>query len=208
MNEQPENGDVEIRESLSPAQEATLVEACTSGDSSAWYRLVDTYGPRVYGAIRYFLRAFRESMTEEDSRNIYQELFLDLCSNNFRKLKSFHGGGKLTTWLFTVARRQCLDYVRASSRIKRYRPKAAGPEVLDLGRPLTEQEDHVAATENKEAVHAALERLDPKNRMLIILFYYEGLSYEEIAKVVDVSEHSLSHLMKRARDEITKILEE
>ncbi len=193
---------------LTPQEEAALVEACTAGDSRAWRELVDTYGPRVYSALRYFLRAYRESFPEEDALNIYQEMFLDLCGNNFRKLKTFHGGGKLATWLFTVARRQCLDYVRASTRRKRIRPALTGPEVLDLGTPLSHRADPLAASENREAVLSALDRLDTRSRLLLVLFYFEDLSYEEIAKVIGISENSVSPMLRKAREDVGKILRE
>jgi RNA polymerase sigma-70 factor (ECF subfamily) len=182
------------------------VEKCISGDSRAWQRLIDLYGPRVYGAIRYFMRSYRESLPEEDSLNIYQEVFLDLCSNDFRKLKTFKAGGKLATWLFTVARRQCLDYVRAITRKKRTPLTFAEPEILNLGRPLGSQEDPIAATEDREAVLKAMDRMTYRSKLLLVLFYFEGLSYEEISEVMGVSETSVSGMIKKARDTIREML--
>jgi RNA polymerase sigma-70 factor (ECF subfamily) len=167
---------------------------------------VDIYGPRVYGAIRYFLRSYRESLPPDDALNIYQDMFLDLCNDNFRKLKTFRAGGRLATWLFTIARRQCLNHIRAITRKKRVSPTLTDKEILEIGQPLTDSGDPLAASENREAVLKALDRLDYENRLLLVLFYFEGLSYEEIAKVVGISENSVSAMLRKAREEIARIL--
>ena len=191
-----------------PEEEAALIEACAAGDPAAWRRLVDAYGPRVYTGIRYFLRSYRESMVEEDALNIYQEMFLDLCRDDFRRLRTFLGGGRLATWLFTVARRQCLDYIRDSSRKKRVFPKLAGPEILDLAQPLSVPADPAAAGEATEAVLKALDQLNSRNRLLIVLFHFEDLSYEEISKITGISKNSVSDMLRKARESLSKILEE
>ena len=191
---------------LSSVEETALVKACISGDSRAWHQLIDIYGPRVYGAIKYFMRSYRESLPEEDVLNVYQEVFLDLCSDDFRKLKTYRAGGRLATWLFTVARRQCLDYVRALTRKKRTPLTYAEPDILNLGQPLGEQDDPITAAENREAVLKAMDRMSYRNKLLLVLFYFEGLSYEEISKVMGVSATSVSGMIKKARDTIRDML--
>jgi RNA polymerase sigma-70 factor (ECF subfamily) len=193
---------------LTPQEEAKLVKACAGGDPGAWRRFVDLYGPRVYGAIRYFLRSYRESLFPDEALNIYQEMFLDLCDNNYRKLKTFRAGGQLGTWLFTVARRQCLSHIRASTRKKRFRPAVADSEILEIGQPLTQGTDALTASENREAVLKAMDKLSYENRLLLVLFYFEDLSYEEIAKVVGVSANSVSAMLRKARKSIARILKE
>ena len=191
---------------LSPEEETELVRACTSGNARAWHKLVDVYGPRVYGAIKYFLRAYRESLPREDALNVYQDMFLDLCVDNFRKLKTFQGGGKLATWLFTVARRRCLDHIRASTRLKKVPVTLTEPEILDTGSLLASHRDPSETAEIREAVHKAMERLTKKSRLLLVLFYFEGLSYQEIAKVTGTAESSVSAMLSKAREAIGRIL--
>lgn len=193
---------------LSAQEEADLVEACVSGDSRAWQGMIELYGPRVYGAIKYFLHSYRESLPEDDALNVYQEVFLDLCKDDFHKLRTFRSGGRLATWLFTVARRQCLDHVRAITRKKRSPLTLVEPDVLDLGKPLGRRDDPIAAGENREALLQALDRLSYRSKLLLILFYFEGLSYGEIAKVMGVSETSVSTMMKKARETIRDMLQE
>jgi RNA polymerase sigma factor (sigma-70 family) len=193
---------------LSAQEEADLVEACISGDSRAWQRMVELYGPRVYGAIKYFLRSYRESLPEDDALNVYQEVFLDLCRDDFHKLRTFRAGGRLATWLFTVARRQCLDHVRAITRKKRRPVALAEPDILDLGEPLGRRDDPIAAGENREALLQAMERLNYRSKLLLILFYFEGLSYAEIARLMEVSETSVSSMMKKARETMREMLRE
>ena len=203
-----EESHTEQGQGPTPEEEAALVDACVSGDAGAWREFVDSYGPRVYSAMRYFMRSFQESLPEEDTQNVYQDMFLDLCSDGFRKLRTFRGGGNLATWLFTVARRQCLDYVRAISRKKRMRPTLTEPEILDAGERVHESESAFAAAENREAVLAALEKVDARDRLLLVLFYFEGLSYEEIAKVTGFSDKSVSAMLRKARESIARILGE
>jgi RNA polymerase sigma-70 factor (ECF subfamily) len=122
-------------------------------------------------------------------------------------LKTYKGGGRLATWLFTIARRQCLDYIRAGSRRKKVRIALTEPEMLDTGQPLSSREDPLEASEMEEAILRALDCLDERSRLLIVLFHFEGLSYEEISKVVGVPENSVSALLRKARESLGKFLE-
>jgi RNA polymerase sigma-70 factor (ECF subfamily) len=183
-----------------------LVGACCRGERAAWRRFVDTYGPRVYGAIRYFLRAYRESLPRDDALVIYQDLFLELCSSNFRKLKTFRSGGRLAAWLFIVARRRCLDHIRAATRKKRTPAALADQERLDSGSPILERADPIFANETRETVLKAMERLSPRNRLLLILFHIEGLSYAEISKLTGISQNSVSGMLKNARNTLARLL--
>lgn len=208
MAEEPHTESHQEQAPLAPEDEAQLMKACASGDSRAWHRFVDTYGPRVLGAIKYYMRAYRERLPEDDALNVYQEMFLDLCSDNFRKLKTFRKGGRLTTWLLTVARRQCLDYVRARTRRKVVPLALSDPEFLDTGQPVTIRSDPITASENREAVLEALNRLTSRSRLVVILFYFEGLSRPEIAKITGVSAQYVTDMLKRARDSLSEMLGE
>jgi len=207
LTENSQTDQEDIKQSLPREEENELVKNCIDGNQVAWNKLVDIYGPRVYTAIRYFMRSYRESMPSE-AKNVYQELFLDLCNDNFRKLKTYQGDGKFAKWLLTVARRRTLTYIRNALRYKRVPAKLKETEILDLGRPLFESGNAYDSSEARDAVLQALEKIDEKSRLLIVLFYFEDMSYEDIAKLLDISKTSITSLMRKAREEIEKILEE
>ena len=127
--------------------------------------------------------AYRTIGREEDARDVCQETFL----RAFRALKGFKGQAKFSSWLYRIALNLCRDWIRRERR----QPVAQAPEGVDLielaseATPTESIEDLVARKEIGQAVARAMADLPEDQRTAIILKEYHGLTFQEIADMLD-----------------------
>jgi RNA polymerase sigma-70 factor (ECF subfamily) len=147
--------------------ERLLVLRCQAGDEGAFAELVARYAPRL----RYFLRKLLgDHHAAEDA---LQETWLDVV----RSLPRLADAGAFAAWLYRIARDRAFRRLRRSAR-------AVAP--LDGDGPACEAsgDGPLLSAERAEAVHAALDRLSPEHREALVLRFLEGMSYEDMARVV------------------------
>jgi RNA polymerase sigma-70 factor (ECF subfamily) len=161
---------------------SVLVVRCQAGDRVAFEELVALYQPRL----RYFLA----SMVGDDhaADDLLQEVWFDV----YRGVARLADPGAFPAWLYRVARRRALAELR-----KKRQPLSSleGINVAD------EAEDDDFSAEDAERVHAALGRLAPEHREVLLLRFFEGMAYEDIASVTGCqlgTVRSRIHYAKRA----------
>ncbi len=128
--------------------------------------------------------AFSYVKSQEDSMDIAQNVFLKLISSN---AVLFPGSEK--SWLLTVTANECRNH------LKKYRPAE-------------ELSENISADEKDREVWHLLDTLSPDNRAVIQLYYYDGYSVEEIAKILHISRSGVSMRLSRARKKLKKVLED
>src|SRR6476620_7513599 len=154
-----------------------LVARSIGGDSDSFNELVLRWERPIYAL------AYRTIGREEDARDVCQETFL----RAFRALKGFKGEAKFSSWLYRIALNLCRDWVRRERR----QPVAQAPEGVDLVELASEQtpsetiEDLVARNEISAAVARAMATLPEEQRTAIILKEYHGLTFQEIADMLE-----------------------
>jgi RNA polymerase sigma-70 factor (ECF subfamily) len=173
-----------------------LVTRVQQGDKRAFDLLVLKYQYRVHAIVGRFIR---DSHEVED---ITQEAFLKA----YRALPSFRGDSQFYTWLFRIAVNTAKNYLVARSR----RPPSsdvnlddaefyAGSEQLkDLGTP----ENQLFRDELETVINKAIEELPEDLRTAVTLREYEGLSYEDIAGVMDCPVGTVRSRIFRGRESI------
>ena len=173
-----------------------LVTRVQQGDKRAFDLLVLKYQYRVHAIVGRFIR---DSHEVED---ITQEAFLKA----YRALPSFRGDSQFYTWLFRIAVNTAKNYLVARSR----RPPSsdvnlddaefyAGSEQLkDLGTP----ENQLFRDELEMVINKAIEELPEDLRTAVTLREYEGLSYEDIAGVMDCPVGTVRSRIFRGRESI------
>lgn len=147
-----------------------LIRRCQAGDEEAFAALFQQYKNLVYKTAYLLLDS------AEEAEDVLQEVFIQL----HRSLSTFEPTkGAFTTWLHRVTVNRCL------SRQRKHRLLLSSLESLaSLGRSAsTSVQDHL---EEEEIVQQALRRLSGKLRAVVILRYYWGLSYAEIAQILDI----------------------
>lgn len=161
-------------------EDASLVERFLAGDSGAFDQLYARYYDRIYAMARGVLG------DADEAADAVQEVFALL----YRNVGRFDRRSRFSTWLFRVAVNRTIQYARRNKRLQRNRPltEAAGalaPEETDTTDP---------------RVEAALERLAPADRVLLLLFYWEDLSLQEIAESVGCGVNAAKTRLYRARE--------
>src|SRR4051794_11276320 len=160
-----------------PSTDEELVARSMGGDLDSFNQLVLRWERPIYAL------AYRVIGREEDARDVAQETFL----RAFRALKGFKGEAKFSSWLYRITLNLCRDWVRRERR----QPIAQAPEGVDLIELASEQtpsetiEDLVARNEISEAVARAMATLPDDQRTAIVLKEYHGLTFQEIADMLD-----------------------
>jgi RNA polymerase sigma-70 factor, ECF subfamily len=160
------------------------IESCRRGDREAFRALYDAYKDRVYSIALYFFHG--DATVASD---VTQQVFLKLMTS----IRQFRGESAFSTWLHRLVVNVCLDGTRRT----RSQSAAADPAVLDsLARPPS-HEDDFAREQTAKSVRAAVSMLPPKCRLAILLRYFEGLSYGEIAEALNCSIGTVASRLSR-----------
>ena len=142
-----------------------------------------------------------------DAEDLAQEVFVQV----FHSVKNFKGDCKLSTWLYRITVTKSLDFLRAKKRKKRFAfvQSLFGSENNE---PLAEQATFVhpgVQLENKERaaiLFKAIDKLPENQKIAFTLSKVEGLSYQEIADVMQLSVSSIESLLFRAKNNLQKYL--
>jgi RNA polymerase sigma-70 factor (ECF subfamily) len=182
--------------------EADLVHELQAGSETAFDWLVTHYHAPVYNLILGMLG------DTSDAADGTQEVFLKA----FRGIRNFRQGSSLKTWLYRIAIREALNHKRWFKRhLQKNVSIDAEPEE---GKAHIELEDlsatpfeQLAALEIQVAVHGALQQVPDVFRSAVILRDLEGLSYEEVAEVLECSIGTVKSRILRGRRALREILE-
>ena len=159
------------------ATDEELVARSMGGDLDSFNQLVLRWERPIYAL------AYRVIGREEDARDVAQEAFL----RAFRALSGFKGQAKFSSWLYRITLNLCRDWIRRERRT----PLAQAPEGVDLielaseSAPSESIEDLISRKELGRAVAKALSTLPDEQRTAIILKEYHGLTFQEIADLLD-----------------------
>jgi RNA polymerase sigma-70 factor (ECF subfamily) len=185
----------ELAQSLPWARdEAEFVNELQAGSDAAFDWLVTYYHASVYNL------AYGILSDAADAADVTQEVFL--CA--FKGIRGFRRGSSLKTWLYRISVRQALNHRRWCWRHHRDQVSIdAGPEESDLSMHLTDAEpnpfEQFAARETQAVVRKALASVPATFRSAVILRDLEGLSYEEIAEIMEVSVGTVKSRILRGR---------
>jgi RNA polymerase sigma-70 factor (ECF subfamily) len=168
-----------------------LVSACRRGDPSAFHLLFELYKDKVYSI------ALRYSGDPAASMDITQDVFVKLYS----RLAGFRGDSAFETWLYRLVVNSCLDHRRKFARLV--------PLLGEVVRRLRANEritGRLIRSQARGEVRAAIARLSPELRIAVVLRYTEGLSYEEMADVLNCSRGTVASRLHRAHKQLARRL--
>jgi RNA polymerase sigma-70 factor (ECF subfamily) len=170
-----------------PTQRDSAAEACTGsagGRTAALESLFLENQKRVYSVALNFFGG-----NEAAAKDITQQVFLKL----FAQFGQFRAEAEFTTWLYRITINACLDEQRKNRRFLSF------SDFFGLAdfRARRAEEDKVFRREIADEVQKAVGKLKPKLRLPILLKYVEGLSYEEIAEVLECSTGTVASRLNR-----------
>ena len=166
-----------------------LIEACRRGDYDAFRALFEAHKDRVYSI------ALRYSGDQAAAMDIAQESFLKLLSS----LGTFRGEASFESWLYRIVVNTCLDHQRRSRRQTLF----LGDLLDSLRAPVESVLHRLLRTEIETDVQRIVAKLPAEQRIVVVLRYTEGLSYDEIAAIAGCSPGTVASRLNRAH----KILE-
>ena len=177
-----------------------IVAQARRGELSAFEELVTRYEKRVYAI------ALRSSGSPEDAADITQEAFL----RAWRSMKDFRGDSGFATWLFRIAMNQCVDYARHKQSQPPTQPLVQGEDDEERELPLPDTapspEEHLENSELGRELAAALAEISEEHRRIVLLRDVSGMSYSEIAEILEISEGTVKSRLARARIALRRIL--
>lgn len=178
--------------------EKHILARARRGDLAAFEELVRRNEKRVYAV------ALRSSGSPEDAADITQEVFL----RAWRSIEDFRGDSGFSTWLFRITTNLCVDFARHRQAQPQTQP-LTGED--DAERPIPDTaptpEEHLENSELGRELAAALDEISEEHRRIVLLRDVSGLSYTEIAEVLEISEGTVKSRLSRARIALRTILQ-
>lgn len=176
---------VEIPEILTTYSDEELLGRFCRGETEAFGILLRRYERELYGYLRRYLG---DSELAED---VFQNTFLAL----YQKSGQYETGRPVRPWLYTIATHQAIDALRRNNRhqavsLDQHQKELPDGEVRSLLELLETRGpgplDQVQGEERREKVRASVDRLPDFLRQVVVLAYYQGLKYREIAEILGI----------------------
>jgi RNA polymerase sigma-70 factor (ECF subfamily) len=176
---------VELPDTLTVCSDEELLTRFCKGQTEAFGALVRRYERELYGYLRRYLG---DASLAED---VFQNTFLQV----YVKSGKYEAGRPVRPWLYTIATNQAIDALRRNGRhqllsLDQQREELAEGELSSLVETLEgrgpEPIDAAQAQERRETIRASVDRLPEFLRQVLLLAYYQGLKYREIADILGI----------------------
>jgi RNA polymerase sigma-70 factor (ECF subfamily) len=177
--------------------DAELVRRCLKGEEKSWELLLVRYRRMMFHIAYQFVGRVGEA------EDLVQEIFLKLTHS----LEKFDIGSNLGKWLYRVARNYCIDYYR-KKRKEREWMVGEGGLMVELASSLPSQFLSVKRKEQILMLKQAIGGLPEPIRVCLALREFEGLSYLEIARKLDIPLGTVKSRINRGRSELLKLFGE
>lgn len=195
---------MEIGDNLSEKgkKDLSVVNRAKDGDQAAFAELLNRYRESVYFML---LKMVKDPTEAED-------LTIEAFGKAFHRIHQYSPNYAFSTWLFKIASNNCIDFIRKKrvtltsmdSTYTDHHGNEIGMQIESNG--LT-PDDVIIKKQKIKAMRDVVERLKPRYKQLIIMRYFEELSYEEIADDLDVPLGTVKAQLFRAREFLANIME-
>ena len=165
-----------------------LARRASRGDVGAFSGLVQEHSGLVY---RVALRV----LGARDAQDASQEVWVRV----WRNIGNFRGDSAFTTWLYRITMNTCLSLRQKESRREQRQYDGEMPFLAEPGGGDADPEASALNAERREEIEAALEHVRDDHRAALVLRHMEGLSYAEIAEVLDVPDGTAKGWVSRGR---------
>ena len=167
----------------------------------AFKTIVDTWQDMVYNTVLGIVQS------PEDAEDVSQEVFVQV----YESVHGFKGDSKLSTWIYRIAVTKSLDHLRRKKRKKRFAfvQSLFGKNDELINDPPEFFHPGIAAEnkENASMLFKAIAALPENQNAAFVLNKVEGLSYQQIADVMNLTESAVDSLLHRAKSNLKKKLE-
>ncbi len=175
--------------------------ALDNGDPEAYNELMKLYRDPLYFMIY-------EKVSDQE---LAKDLTIESIGKAFKKLHLYTPNYVFSTWLFTVARNHCIDYLRKNkistvSIDKMMLDEDGKRNTYDLISKDLNPEEKLEKKQRIAILRQIVDQLKPKYRNLVKLRYFKQLKYEEIAEILDLPLGTIKAQLHRSREQLFKIM--
>jgi RNA polymerase sigma-70 factor (ECF subfamily) len=184
-----------------PADDMALVTRAQQGDLSAFDELVQRYQERIYATV------YHMTANHEDATDLAQEAFIKA----FHALKTFKGGSSFYTWVYRIAVNKTINFLKQRKHKNQLSLNDLDlhaendPDLVALISDKTPRRE-VGLAELQEKLNAAMLKLSETHRLAVVLHDVQGLSHEEIAKIMECNVGTVRSRLFYARQQLQAYL--
>lgn len=161
-----------------------LIEKCLNGEQFYFEELVTRYKKLIYSTVYHYIK------DSEEINDVSQEVFLRI----YKSLRSYNGQYKFSTWAVKITSNLCLDILR-----KKRLNASPIEEIENISREEDTPEKKYLSKEKTLAIQRAINNLPEKYRTPIIMYHQKGISYKDIAVLLDQPMSIVKNRLFRAR---------
>jgi RNA polymerase sigma-70 factor (ECF subfamily) len=176
-----------------------IIEKIIRGEKELFSLIVEKYEAKL---LRYIKRFIWEA---DDAPDVLQNVF----TRSYVYLNSFDKSQSFNAWIYRIAHNECINFLKKNKKFSGY---SIG-DILDIDTFIpfltaSEKSDDITNTrESKEEVEKYLNKMDSKYREVLILYFFEELSYEEIAKILQIPVSTVGVRLRRGKEKIKVLME-
>lgn len=180
--------------------ELQLVQDLKCQNEQAFGVLVQTYQNMVFNTVLGIVQQF------EEAEDVAQEVFIQV----YQSIESFREESKLSTWIYRIAISKSLDFERSKKAKKRFNQFknifGLGTEIENMIPDFNHPGVSLDKKEEAAILFKAIKQLPENQKAAFVLIKTEGLSYSDVANILNVSEKAIEGLMHRAKENLRKTL--
>jgi RNA polymerase sigma factor (sigma-70 family) len=182
-------------------KEKTLIAGCLRSEKTAWDSFVLQYSNLVYGTIKKTLNLHHTELRADLVEDLYQEFFVSLLRNEYKKLRQFRGAHdcSLASWLRLLTARLTIDFLRKRASTSDESAGAMSRHSPDPAEPLINEQQ-------ERLLNQAIQTLSPRDRILLDLCYRQALASEEVAGLLKTSVSAVYAQKSRVLEKIREVL--
>ena len=191
---------VDRGEGLTVDEELRIIKQVLSGDANAFEELVRANQKNVYNL------ALKMTGAEQDALDISQEAFFKA----YCQLESFRGDSRFSVWLYRLTYNLCVDFLRKKPRAGvislTYQDDGGDSHDLEVPDMRDLPEERALSRETSETIAKSINELSPQHREILVMREITGMSYDDIAGTLKITDGTVKSRLARARLSLANIL--
>jgi len=168
-----------------------LIQQVKNGDSKAFSALVEIYQRPIYNL------CYRMLGNPAEAEDAAQETFL----RAYRSIKSYDSRRRFDTWILSIAAHYCIDLARKYHIDTSFLDEVSQYNILEKPSGI---EEKLIRKEEEKNVNILLQKLKPLDRTIVIMYYWNDMSYREICESLNLSSNAIKSRLHRARRMMAK----